>query len=193
MRHWMFRLFIVVALAVPSTSYAEQYKTDDSLVERLMHADSYFIGTVRWGAVAAEGYGKAQLFNYEVVTPDQKRALICSELALEVGARALIVLKKHERPSRPGCNMDSAYIPYGRFDTFIYPIAPSLDRNADWVAIPPATRETYGCNVTELSLSYEVSGPSGKPSAGREPIPSIGSDFFLWQDVAKCLARGRKP
>lgn len=187
-------MFCAVAMAVVSSaSYAEQYKAEDSLVERLMRADSYFIGTVRWGAVAAEGYGRAQLFNYEIVASDQKHAFVCSEQALEVGARALFVLKKHERPLRAGCKSDSAYIPYGRFDTFIYPIVPNLDRTEDWVTIPPATRETYGCDVTERSLVYELQKPSGSSPDDRGPLPSVGSDFFLWQDVAKCLVRGKKP
>lgn len=149
-------------------------------------ADKHLFGYVRWSAVGAFGYGRPFLFNYEIATEGAKPVIVCSQTPLTIGQKALVVIKKHEQPAPVGCSKGSIYIPMGRLDTFIYPASSALDRTRDWIALPPAVDQDFGCKVQ--TLDYEATSKDGAGKATDDYAAALSaSRFVLWQDLRKCL------
>lgn len=179
-------LSLLLLLGVSAHAGASTVRSDESLVGTIKAADKHLFGYVRWSAVGAFGYGRPFLFNYEIATEGAKPVIVCSQTPLTIGQKALVVIKKHEQPAPVGCSKGSIYIPMGRLDTFIYPASSALDRTRDWIALPPAVDQDFGCKVQ--TLDYEAISKDGAGKATDDYAAALSaSRFVLWQDLRKCL------
>ncbi|QND80539.1 hypothetical protein H4W19_01655 [Pseudoxanthomonas mexicana] len=173
-------------LAVCGSAEATIVRSDTTLVGTINGADKYVLGYVRWSAVGAFGYGKPFLFNYQIAVDGGQAILVCSHAPLIIGQKALVVIKQHEETAPVGCAKGATFIPMGRLDTFMYPVSSALDKERDWIAIPPALNQEVGCKVQTLDYDLNVKDGAGKST--RDYAAALSSSrFVLWQDLRKCL------